>query len=125
MNIFVAFLRGINVSGQKIIKMEDLKKMFESLRYKHVTTYIQSGNVVFGSNISSSESLRKEIEKRIMKEFGFEVPVIVKTIQELEEVIKKNPYQNVRLKKDEKLHVSFLGGKPARTAVDNLSGVKD
>jgi len=49
---YVAILRGINVAGSKPIKMDDLKKMFEDLKYKNVRTYIQSGNIFFESDIT-------------------------------------------------------------------------
>ena len=67
MNVSVALLRGVNVSGQKIIKMEELRKVFESLRYSHVVTYVQSGNVVFVSGVSTIDLLRRTIERRLLK----------------------------------------------------------
>jgi uncharacterized protein (DUF1697 family) len=105
--------------------MEDLKKAFKSLRYKQVTTYIQSGNVVFGTPTANSKLLRSEIEKKLQKVFGFEVSVIVKTIQELEEVVRRNPFKKVKLKEDEKLYVTFLAQEPAKVAADNLADVKN
>ncbi len=125
MNIYIALLRGINVSGQKIIKMEDLKKAFESLHYKHVTTYIQSGNVVFGSAITTTALLRTQIENKLLKIFGFEVRVIVKTLKEIEETIKRNPFKKIKAQEGEKLHVSFLSGKPAKAAAENLAAGKN
>jgi uncharacterized protein (DUF1697 family) len=125
MKIYVALLRGINVSGQKIIKMEDLKIAFESLHYECVTTYIQSGNVVFGSAAANTTLLRMQIEKKLLKIFGFEVPVIVKTLKEIEETIKRNPFKKIKAQEGEKLHVSFLSGKPAKAAAENLAAVKN
>ena len=125
MTIYIALLRGINVSGQKIIKMEDLKKAFESLRYKHVTTYVQSGNVVFGSSASNTAVLRKQIEKKLLKAFEFEVPTIVKTLKEIEETIMRNPFKKVKEEEGEKLHVTFLAGSPAKAAAENLAAVRN
>ncbi len=125
MAIYIALLRGINVSGQKIIKMEDLKKAFEWLHYEHVATYIQSGNVVFSSVERSTEHLRMQIEDRVLKIFGYEVPVIVKTMKEIEKVIKRNPFKKVKAQKGEKLHISFLSGKPDKAAAENLDVVKN
>ena len=124
MNTYIALLRGINVSGQKIIKMEALKKAFESLNYERVTTYIQSGNVVFES-AANVTSLRTPIEKELLKSFGFEVPVIVKTVKEIEETIKRNPFKKIKTEKGERLHVSFLSGIPAKAAVKELTAVKN
>ncbi|MGA9406489.1 MAG: DUF1697 domain-containing protein [Bacteroidota bacterium] len=124
MNTYIALLRGINVSGKKIIKMEALKKAFESLHYEHVTTYIQSGNVVFGS-AASTVLVRTQIENKLLKSFGFEVPVIVKTLKEIEETVKRNPFKKVRMEKGEKLYVSFLAGPPAKVAAVDLMAVKN
>ena len=64
---YVAFLRAINVGGHAIIKMTDLKKMFESAGQENVQTYIQSGNVIFESNEKEVESLAKRIEHQLEK----------------------------------------------------------
>jgi uncharacterized protein (DUF1697 family) len=60
MKTYIALLRGINVSGHKLIKMSELKTVFESCGFSNVTTYIQSGNVVFSSTISNKESIKKQ-----------------------------------------------------------------
>lgn len=125
MVIYVALLRGINVSGQKIIKMEELKRSFESLRYNNVTTYIQSGNVVFRTKVKSNSLLQTQIENKISRDFGYKVPVIVKSLEEIEKTVKRNPFKNVKTEKGEKLHVSFLSRKPARNAGDSLAAVND
>jgi uncharacterized protein (DUF1697 family) len=124
MAVYVALLRGINVSGQKIIKMEDLKKAFEALHFKSVMTYIQSGNVVFGSDEKNVPILRTQIEKKLLKTFGYEVPVVVKTLKEIEEATKRNPFRIVKTEEGERLHISFLSGKPAKAAAENLAAVK-
>ena len=124
MAIYVAMLRGINVSGQKIIEMEALKKAFESLRYERVTTYIQSGNVVFGA-ASAAPLLRAQIENKLLKVFRYEVVVIVKTVKEIEEVLRRNPFKKVETGRGEKVYISFLEDKPAKTAAENLAAVKN
>ena len=125
MPIYVALLRGINVSGQKIIKMEDLKNAFESLHYEHVVTYIQSGNVVFGSAASNTALLQTQIKNKLLKTFGFEIPIIVKTLKEIEETIKRNPFKKIKAQQGEKLHVTFLSGNPAKAAGDSLAAIKN
>lgn len=125
MNTYIALLRGINVSGQKIIKMEALKKAFESLDYKRVTTYIQSGNVVFGSAAANTSLLRTQIQNTLLKTFGFEVPVSVRTLKEIEEIIKRNPFKKVKTHEGEKLYISFLSGKPTKAAEEDLADVKN
>lgn len=81
MTVYIALLRGINVGGKNIIKMNDLKKVFESIGLNEVQTYIQSGNVLFKSS-EENELLLKKIEHEIEKVFGFSVTVIIK-IREL------------------------------------------
>jgi hypothetical protein len=63
MNTYIALLRGINVSGKNIIKMAELKTMFQKLEFEHVETYIQSGNVVFGSDIEGKGCIVTETFK--------------------------------------------------------------
>ncbi|WP_276322385.1 DUF1697 domain-containing protein [Cohnella luojiensis] len=65
MTTYIALLRGINVSGQKLIKMEHLKGLFESLKFGNIRTYIQSGNVLFESAEDDPELLTKKIEQAI------------------------------------------------------------
>lgn len=77
MKTYISLLRGINVSGQKLIKMDALKKAYENLGFRNVTTYVQSGNVIFSASETEPEKLEKIIYNRIEKDFGFEVPVTV------------------------------------------------
>ena len=104
--------------------MEALKKAFEALHFKSVTTYIQSGNVVFRSDEKNVPVLRTQIEKKLLKTFGYEGPVIVKTLKEIEEATKRNPFRYVKTEEGERLHVSFLSGKPAKAAAESLAAVK-
>jgi len=112
MNTYIALLRGINVSGQKKIKMADLKKSLETLPFSDVTTYIQSGNLIFKSVINSIPDLEKKIADLILKDFGFEVPVLIKTPQELSSVLENNPFEKDNSKDVKKLYVVFLKDTP-------------
>ena len=85
MKTYVALLRGINVGGHKKIKMTDLKLLFEELGFVDVMTYIQSGNVVFSSN--TNVNLERIIGEKILERFGFELPVLVKAISEVEVIL--------------------------------------
>jgi uncharacterized protein (DUF1697 family) len=105
---YVAFLRAINVGGHAIIKMADLKKMFESAGLENVQTYIQSGNVVFESE-ADSESLAKQIEPQLEKAAEYKIHVFVRTMREVEAIAKKPPFTPER---DETVFVSFLNKKP-------------
>jgi len=113
MNTYISLLRGINVSGHKIIKMELLRKMFENLGFENVKTYIQSGNVIFSSNEKDISKLGKLIRKGIEKEFGFDVHIKILISEELKYAIDKNPFL-----KDDSLDIkqhyfAFLDQNPA------------
>nr|WP_321411021.1 DUF1697 domain-containing protein [uncultured Carboxylicivirga sp.] len=106
----IAILRGINVGGKRIIKMADLKSLFENNGFINVTTYIQSGNIIFQSDLKSEE-LELFLEDQILKEFGFDVPVIIRNIEQLQKIITNNPYYtspNDILN----LHLTFLKSEP-------------
>ncbi len=91
MKTLICLLRGINVSGQKKILMKDLKLSFDKWRFKNVRTYIQSGNIVFNSEMASKHTA-DIIKKGIMSDFGFDVSVLVLTPDELKNAIDNNPY---------------------------------
>lgn len=107
MKMYIALLRGINVGGHKKLKMADLKLMMESLSFRDVITYIQSGNVVFSSEDENglSEIISKEIEKR----FGWEVPVLVKTADAIAQILKDCPFEET---KKAEAYFMLLASKP-------------
>lgn len=120
MKKFIALLRGINVSGQKQIKMSELKTLFEKSGFQNVETYIQSGNVIFSSKETSTEKLSLKISSAIKKQFGFDVQVIVVTPQEIEDALKKNPF--IKKKKDtDKLYIIFLSETPSKASINELN----
>lgn len=77
MTIYIAILRAINVSGKNKINIAELKKMFEDMNFKNVTTYIQSGNVVFEFKKTGYKKLEKLIEAKILERFALQVRVVV------------------------------------------------
>lgn len=114
MKTYISILRGINVSGQKLIKMDALKKAYENMGFRNVITYVQSGNVIFSASENESEKLEQMIYSRIVKDFGFEVPVIVLTAEKLKEVVDNNPFGCDPDKDPAFLHVTFLSSKPGK-----------
>jgi len=112
MTTYISILRGINVSGQKLIKMEDLRKLYENLDLHNVTTYVQSGNVIFTSNKIEPHEAEQKISRQIEKEFGFNVPVIVLTVDKLKYIIENNPFIKDPDKDPAFLHVTFLSSMP-------------
>lgn len=117
-NIYIALLRGINVSGQKIIKIDELRKLFETLGFGNVKTYIQSGNIIFNYQIDSPEKIIKSVEKKIKEVFSFDVTVIIRTNDELRKIIHSNPY--LKTKPVEKLYVAFLSETSSNDNIEKL-----
>jgi len=119
---YISILRGINVSGQKKIKMADLKILYEEQDFENVITYIQSGNVIFELDAKITiEALKKVIEKAIETKYAFQVPVDIRTNQELKKIIEKCPFEEV--KKEEngtKVLVTFLQSTPLDQKLKSL-----
>ena len=122
MPTYISLLRGINVGGQKKIKMDELKKLYDSLGFKEVKTGIQSGNVIFSSPAKDAEVLAKRVEQRIKEVFGLEVSVLIRTPEELQNVIKANPFAN---EDNARLYVTFLAGSPKNIPINEITNVKD
>lgn len=120
MQTYISILRGINVSGHKPIKMDALKTLFESLNFKNVKTYIQSGNVIFKTKTTKPQDLEKKIAAQIKKEFDFDVPVMVKETNEFTTVFNKNPFLNKRKEDITKLHVTFLSQEPEEAGITKI-----
>ena len=120
----IAILRGINVGGKRKILMADLKLMFEKMNFSNVSTYIQSGNVLFNlkKKVGNSE-LAQKIEAEIKKEFGFEVPVIVRTSKEIEAAINQNPFYKEGSDVVH-LHLTFLNEEPTEENQEKTESYK-
>ncbi|MCZ2472709.1 DUF1697 domain-containing protein [Aquirufa ecclesiirivi] len=121
MTTYIALLRGINVSGQKMIKMVELKAMFESLGFETVQTYIQSGNVVFQSNDLTEDEMAERIHLAILDQFGFEVDIQVFSVPIWNQVIANNPFIAHDNLDEAKLYVSLLATLPLRENVEKLA----
>ena len=104
---YTAFLRGINIGGKNKIKMETLREMFYSLGFANVKSYINSGNVIFETRKTDDKKLAVKIEAAIEKEFGLKIKTIVRSIAEIEEIVKNNPFAG-QFENDKDLHVFFL-----------------
>ena len=120
MTAFVSLFRGINVGGHHQIRMNELKDMYESLGFKDIFTYIQSGNVVFTSDDADVARLRRHIEDGVEQKFGFHAEVFIRTSAELREIIEKNPFQSQPDKESKWVVVVFLADCPDDTAQEDL-----
>ena len=126
MPVYLALLRGINVSGKNIIKMEDLRKRMEAAGYAAVKTFIQSGNILFTSGERSAGPQGKHMEALLKQEYGYDVTVFIITKNELKSAIDNNPYVEGRVEEAtgfKKLYVTFLSGEPLIEDIEKLKQV--
>lgn len=92
MKTYITLLRGINVGGHRKVPMAELRQLLSCYNFYDVKTYIQSGNVIFKTDLDSNEELQHIIEQLLHKKFGFEVSVIVKTPNELQNIFDACPF---------------------------------
>jgi uncharacterized protein (DUF1697 family) len=107
---YAAFLRGINVGGVTV-KMDKLKKAFEALGFANVKTLLASGNVLFTAPSSTESALAKKIEKKVATDFGREIGVLVRKIEELQRLAKADPFAGIKVTPQTRLYVTFLSEK--------------
>lgn len=115
----MGLLRGINVGGKNKLSMKDLAAVFTACGCANVSTYIQSGNVVFDADASTVDQLRDDVSTRILKAHGLTVPVVVRSRDEIAAVPSQNPYAS-RAIDDAKFYVYFLRDAPTAAAVADL-----
>ncbi len=104
---YIALLRGINVGGNTMIKMTELKAVFERLGFENVATYINSGNISFDAKKTAEEKLVAKIEKAILSEFKKTVPVMVRERDAINGILSNNPYDG-QFESHKHMHVLFL-----------------
>ena len=114
----ISLLRGINVGGNKKIRMAELKALYESLGFSNVSTYVQSGNVVFDADSVDTPALIARIEAAIAERFGFDVAVLLRTADDLRRILDGNPFPGVE---PAKLHALFLAAAPAPAVAETLA----
>jgi uncharacterized protein (DUF1697 family) len=119
MKTYIALLRGINVSGHKLIKMADLKSYLTELNFKNIRTYIQSGNVIFEYETTKIEVLEHQIKQKILEKYHFEVPTILVTPEVIKSIIDNNPFAN----EIENTFVIFLSHTPFGENIEKLQQV--
>ena len=107
----IVLLRGINVGGHRKLPMAELRELLKSMGYEKVSTYIQSGNVLVQCNEKQWLSIAASLKEAIDKKYGYDVPVVSRTLQEWVEILKHNPFINDQ---DDltKLHVTILDEVP-------------
>lgn len=123
MSTFIALFRGINVGGNCILPMKELKVILEKLGLQSVRTYIQSGNVVFKSEEKDRRKLSVEISAAVKKKYGFEPRVMLLSAEELENAIKANPFPEAQAE-PVTLHLGFLADVPQNPDRQELERLK-
>lgn len=118
-NTYVALLRGINVGGKHKLPMKDLTELFAAGKCKDVRTYIQSGNVVFCAPPGSVKTLAAALEKKIEARFGFPAPIVIRSHDQLAQIVQVNPFLS-RSGSEKMLHVVFLADEPSAEAIGKL-----
>jgi len=115
---YIAFLRGINVGGHKVIKMEALRGMLALPGIKNVSTYIQSGNVLFDAKETDEGKLAARLERHLLKQLGYEVKLFLRTPAEIATVVGHDPFK--KLEENEVLYIFFAATEIAKEKGDAL-----
>ncbi len=113
MTRYIVLLRGINVSGKNKLPMAELRELLSKLKFENVQTYIQSGNIILDSS-ETKEVVCQKIKEGIADQFGYDVPVLARTVEEWKKIIDKNPYS---LNTEKSLHFTFLDKTPEKTNI--------
>ena len=120
MPVFISLLRAVNVGGHAVIKMADLKALYRSLKLGDVQTYVQSGNVVFGTDSADLKLLGKKIQTAIEKRFQVTPGVLLRTTKDLRDIVAANPFAKRPNVSPAKLLVYFLHDELSREAATEL-----
>lgn len=105
---YIAFLRGINVGGKHKVPMLDLRKKLEDLGFTKISTLLNSGNIIFEGDIETTSKLEKNLEKDLEHIFGFVIPCLIRTENEMQQVFNSNVFENIVATKNTRFYVSFI-----------------
>ena len=120
MPVIISLLRGINVGGNKKIKMADLRDLYTSLGFNNTNTLLQSGNAVFETDINDLDHVKKTIEEGIQDTFGFDVQVILRTPTEFRSVVERHSFTDEQLSDPAKISIVYLDNMPDDANVNDL-----
>jgi uncharacterized protein (DUF1697 family) len=123
MKTYLALFRGINVGGNNMLPMKELKALLEKNGCEGVRTYIQSGNVILNSSTSDVASLAKKLSAAVAKSHGFEPRVLLLTRAELERAAAGNPFPGAA-ENPQSVHLFFLDGAPKKPDLNALEALK-
>ena len=109
---YLALLRGINVGGHHKVPMADLRENFTAMGFNRIKTLLNSGNVVFEGKTEQEPNLEERISQYLANSFEFHISVLVRKMEEIHNVVVKNPFNGIQLHKDLRLYVTFLKESP-------------
>ena len=116
MTVYISLLRGINVAGQKIIKMADLRAIYQQLSFQGVQSYIQSGNVIFNTELQNHQAIEQKIKAAIFSHYQFQVPVFILSPEALKTARDNLPFSSIDVAVDgSKVLLCFLSESPSNT----------
>src|SRR5215213_4002914 len=107
LNVVVALLRAVNVGGNNMISMKSLKESFERMGFQHVTTYINSGNIIFTTKETDARKLEKKIEQMLVKDYQLDSRVVVRSFSEMTNLVESLP-ESWNADSDWRYNVIFL-----------------
>lgn len=104
---YIAFLRGINIGGHNV-KMERLRELFSQLGFADVRSYIQTGNIFFETTETDRAALARKIELHLFADLGYEVPTFLRTVREVEQILRLEPFKDIEVTPDTRLFIIFI-----------------
>jgi uncharacterized protein (DUF1697 family) len=124
MQTYISFLRGVNMTGHNSIKMTDLAELYNDLKFNNVTTYIQSGNVIFSciDDLTATE-ISSKIEKAILERFDYDVPVMLRTVEEMRSYLSVNPFLTELNFDPSRVAIIFLHERPSEAQINKVVNI--
>ncbi len=124
MSRYVAFLRAVNVGG-RVVKMDQLRRLFEGMKLKQVETFIASGNVLFDTRTADADALETRIEKELKKALGYEVLTFIRSPDEIVAAATYEPFGDpTKLPPIHAMYVAFLKSRPSDGAREKLLSLR-
>jgi uncharacterized protein (DUF1697 family) len=114
-NAYVAFLRGINVGGNRKIEMADLRRVLAEAGFTKIKTILASGNVLFETSETDVNSLQRAIEENLQRAFTHNISVILRSREQIQALVEANPFQGIEVTPQTRLYVTFLPEAPYKT----------
>lgn len=120
---FIAFLRAINVGGH-VVKMDQLRQLFEALGFANVETFIASGNVIFDAKSKDTNALQQKIEKHLHQALGYEVTTFLRTLAELDQIANHRPFVESEMDRPgNTLYIGFIADTPAKAVAQKVEAL--